>query len=423
MTSARALTILLVAVLAGACGKSGPPLPPLVRLPAPPAELTATRRGDSVDVGFNVPAANTDGSRPANLQRVEVYAYTGPATLTDDQIARLGTRVGSVDVKAPRDPNATADPDEPVSDVPSPEGPGLDQGAAASVQDALTPSAAIPVELPRAGRRPTREAAPPAPLAGPPPTPPTRFYAGVGITTTGRRGPFSRQAGVPLVPPPAPVPAPAISYDETTITVTWRPAAGTGGPTGNDEAEAGVLPARVTGLGQPSTAYHVYEVKAARTGSSGAASERAETRLTTSPIDDTRFEDTRIEWGADRCYLVRVARTLGGLTIESEASPATCRTLADTFAPKAPTGLQYIASEGAVNLTWDNNGEKDLAGYLVLRGTSVSGALAAVTSQPIPAANFSDRVPSGARFVYAVQAVDRAGNVSGESARIEETAR
>ena len=60
---------------------------------------------------------------------------------------------------------------------------------------------------------------------------------------------------------------------------------------------------------------------------------------------------------------------------------------------------------------------------MVLRGTELSGRLEPLTPSPIPNTAFNDPVPSGARFVYAVQAVDRAGNVSKESPRIEETAR
>ena len=46
-----------------------------------------------------------------------------------------------------------------------------------------------------------------------------------------------------------------------------------------------------------------------------------------------------------------------------------------------------------------------------------------ITSEPIPDASFLDNVKAGTRFVYAVRAVDKAGNVSLYSERIEETAR
>jgi hypothetical protein len=164
----------------------------------------------------------------------------------------------------------------------------------------------------------------------------------------------------------------------------------------------------------------VYEVKPPVPGASTAS---GVTRLTKEPVEAARFEDSRIEWGAERCYAVRVVRSVSALTIESEASPTVCRTLKDTFAPKPPAGVQHIPSTGAVNLTWNQNAEKDLAGYLVLRGTDPSGPLQPVTPAPIPNSSYTDSVPSGARFVYAIQAVDRDGNVSGESQRIEETAR
>ena len=112
---------MLVAIAAIACGKKGPPLPPLVRLPSAPADFAAELRGATVDLQFTVPAANTDNSRPANVQRVDVYAITTGETLTDAQILKLGTRVASVDVKAPRDPDSAIEEDEPPSDM-GPEG-------------------------------------------------------------------------------------------------------------------------------------------------------------------------------------------------------------------------------------------------------------------------------------------------------------
>src|SRR5207245_6944164 len=60
-------------IVSSGCGKKGPPLPPLVKVPAPPADFVAVRRGSEVDVQFIVPGANSDGTRPANVERVDVY--------------------------------------------------------------------------------------------------------------------------------------------------------------------------------------------------------------------------------------------------------------------------------------------------------------------------------------------------------------
>jgi hypothetical protein len=88
-------------------------MPPLIKLPVRARHLTAQRRDTTVDLQFIVPAANTDGTRPANVERVDVYAITAARTITDDQIVKLGTKVASVQVKAPRDPDATTEPDSP----------------------------------------------------------------------------------------------------------------------------------------------------------------------------------------------------------------------------------------------------------------------------------------------------------------------
>ncbi|HEV2986518.1 MAG TPA: hypothetical protein VGX46_19110, partial [Vicinamibacterales bacterium] len=135
-------------MLCSACGKKGPPLPPLLKIPVAPGELMAQRRAGTVDLQFIVPAANTDGTRPANVERVDVYAITGLPTVTDDQILKLGTKVASVTVKAPRDPDATVDPDEPDEEVEPPEGKGLDQGVVARVTEQLSEQALTPVDLP-----------------------------------------------------------------------------------------------------------------------------------------------------------------------------------------------------------------------------------------------------------------------------------
>ncbi|PYR04740.1 MAG: hypothetical protein DMG00_22875, partial [Acidobacteria bacterium] len=138
---------MIVVVLLPACGKKGPPLPPLVKIPAAPAEFTADRRGATVDLQFTVPSSNTDNSRPANIERVDVYAITAPASITDDQLLKRGTRVASVDVKAPRDPNQTVQEDEPAEDVDPAVGKGLDQGAVARVSEELTPQSRAPADL------------------------------------------------------------------------------------------------------------------------------------------------------------------------------------------------------------------------------------------------------------------------------------
>jgi len=421
-----AVSVLIVAAIAAsACGKSGPPLPPLVKLPVAPGELVAERRGETVDIHFVVPAANTDGTRPANIQRVEVYAITGaPATMPDAQLLKRGVKVASVDVKAPKDPDAAADPDDPSDEIELPEGTGLDQGVVARVSETLSPAAMAPVDLTKdPDTRKSRDAAASADrvLLAPSPEALSRVYAGVGIATNGRKGIVSKRVVVPLTPPPPALFQKSMSSTEKAITLTWTPVTAAGMV--QAPASDGVLPATPIGIDVPTLAYNVYDVSP-REPAADAAPPRAPfaTKLTDKPLADPMFEDTRMTWGARRCYTVRVVETVRGLPIESDPAPAACDTLKDTFPPAVPKGLQTVAGEGTINLIWEPNAEPDLAGYVVLRGATAT-ALAPVTPAPIVDSRFTDTVAPGSRFFYAVEAVDKAGNVSAASPAVPETAR
>ncbi len=181
--------VLATAVLALACGKKGPPLPPLVLLPNPPEGFAAVRQGDEVALSFTVPGANTDRSTPADLARIEVYAWTTPGPVGAEEVVRQGERIGTLAV------NKAPDPDEPEPETPAPKGPGLDQNEAARVTDTIDP--AVPGTY--------------------------RSYVAVGVNSRGRRGALTPRVAVPLVDPPAAPGAPRVTYDEKAITVAWAP--------------------------------------------------------------------------------------------------------------------------------------------------------------------------------------------------------
>lgn len=370
------VAVALSAWLSG-CGKKGPPLPPLVRIPSPPVDFVAERRGLGVDVRFTLPASNSDSSRPANIQRVEVYALNGAEKLTENDVLKAGLRVGVVDVKAPRNLNDTVDADGPDSDVEALEGPGLDQGATAHVREIL-PGVPVANET-------------------------TRTYVGVSITTRGRRGSVSTPVAVSLSPAPGAPAQPTVGYDETAISVEWPPLSA------HENAQV---------------VYHVYDVTSPDSaGTLAVAAGPAESRLSEMPLADTQYRDARVEWNRERCYAVRAVLTYGGLPVEGEASERRCVVLKDTFPPAPPTGVTAVASENAINLIWTPSPERDIAGYRVLRTIPPSSALTEVTSSTITESTFTDTVTPGVRYVYAVQAIDTAGNASEPSARVEETAR
>jgi hypothetical protein len=129
-------------------------------------------------------------------------------------------------------------------------------------------------------------------------------------------------------------------------------------------------------------------------------------------------------WGVTRCYVVRaVLMSPDALAVEGDGAAPACVTLTDTFPPAVPTGLQTVAGDGTISLIWDANAERDLDGYIVLRAARPGDVLMPMTPNPIRETTFRDVVPAGTAYVYAVAAVDRAGNVSPPSNRVEETAR
>jgi hypothetical protein len=343
-----------------------------------------------------------------------VYAITAPAgpPLPDATVLKLGTKVAAVDVKAPRDPNMTADADDPADEVDPPEGTGLDQGAVARVKEPLTRDMLRPVTVPVDKNQPgAAPGASPAdgPLLGPPPALPVRTYVAFGTSTRGRKGPLSKRVTVPLVQPPPPPSRVAFTYDESAITVTWAPV----GVAAADAAAADVLPSRVIGASRPAITYNVYD----------ATNPDAPVRLTPTPVNAASYADKRVAFGEKRCYTVVAAETIAGAVVESDAPPPECDTLLDTFAPAAPKELKAIPSEGAISLIWEPNAEKDLAGYIVLRGVEPAETLQPITPSPIVEASFKDDVKPGITYVYAVRAVDKAGNRSEPSPRVVETAR
>jgi hypothetical protein len=341
-----------------ACGHSGPPLPPLIRIPAAPADFSLVRRGPEVDLTFRVPDANTDRSTPADLSRIDVFAADVPGPVTADDVIRRGTKIKSLPVLEP------PDPDQPEPPADAPNAAGLQQKDVTTVRDVLTDSAAGTTY---------------------------RAYVVVPFNMRGRRGTPSSRLSLPLVPPPPPPVAPQVTYDEKAVHVTWPEV------TAPDDA--------------PAYQYAVY-----RTG--GAPPQQPP-----EPVSEPTFSEEGIEWGKERCYVVRTLSVVEGVRIESTPSPEQCVTFKDTFPPARPEGLVGVGSEGAVSLIWTPNREPDLGGYIVLRAVEPATELTPITAEPIPDTNFRDTVPSGSRVTYAVEAVDKNGNRSEPSETITETAR
>lgn len=394
-----ALRLLLVGALVGAaaaCGKKGPPLPPLRPAPDKPTAVSVIRRSGDVTIRFTTPVRNMDGSEPFVFDRIDIYAMTvlpGKMSPTLRQLVDDKNKVGEAarEFARPRKPT-TVKPvtsgqpaDDADDDEPKPVPLEYSEKVAIVPLPPPPPKPVVPVTPVPPG------AAPIVPVASPLVTEATRYYMLVPYANRTRMGAVSDFLPVALGPVPERPKGLTLKHDETTLTFTWTAV--------------------------PGMTYQIYEatppVKADARG--------------LSPTLLTAAEFKRpVVFGARTCLTVRAVRTAGPVQFESDAPEAVCAEPVDTYPPAAPTGLVAFASEGSIDLTWDPVVAADLAGYLVLRGEGASETLQPLTPTPLTATAFKDTTArAGVRYIYAVVAVDTAkpANRSKESNRVEETGR
>jgi hypothetical protein len=452
--SLRASGLIFLMAVMVACGKKGPPLAPLVRVPALVASVTPTRIDNDVYLTFKVPDTNADGNKPADIAAVEVYAVTSDRPPATEKQRELATLVATVPVHPilvapPPAENGSAPP-------PIPLPPGVERGATISVRETLTPDARTVVELPVETRRatiaPVADAEPVehlGPLVAPPPTQLAhRHYFVISKSPRGRESVPSTPIAVVLDPGSSAPGKPSVTNTATDLTITWAPSPDARAssflvpPTIKPVAGANATPANVTprvpaplpplaakslGFNSEATRYNVYDVTPPATPvEPDPYAITVPQPLTPAPILETEFVIKPPGFGSERCFEIRPVDQVFGATAIGPPSPRTCVTPQDTFAPAAPKNLAAIAGAGIINLIRDPNTESDLAGYLVLRGDAPGDTLQPITKEPITTTSYrDDSVRVGARYVYAVVAVDRAtpSNVSPQSNRAEETAR
>lgn len=212
-------------------------------------------------------------------------------------------------------------------------------------------------------------------------------FVAVGAIGRNRRGPASAIVTVPVGNlPPAPEGLHA-SNDETSIRLTWQGA----GP-----------------------AYRVFQVAAPTESNPGGLQ-----LLTGQPLTAAAF-DQPVEFGRERCFVVRSVRVTGPVTVEGPASAVECLTPVDRYPPPAPSNLRVIQEGSGITLTWTPVVAADLAGYVVLRGDESGVNMMPLVRDPVRDTTFTDTtVKPGASYAYSVYAVDNApvANVSQQSDR------
>jgi len=131
----------------------------------------------------------------------------------------------------------------------------------------------------------------------------------------------------------------------------------------------------------------------------------------------TSYLDSTAAWDQPYQYFLRSAAGTGDAAVESQPSNVLQVTPVDVFAPPAPTGLEAVAAPGgdAVDLSWNEDAARDLAGYNLYRQIG-GGGWEKRNSAPLPTPVFHDSLPPGpGPLRYAVTALDRHGNESPRS--------
>ena len=411
-------------LLGPACGKKGPPLAPIIRIPAAVDQIAARRVGDDLYVSLTVPARNVDATTPADVEQVVIYAFTGRTAPPRPRWAEVGTLIATIPVRPPATGDAAPADESPAA--------GAAQGASVTVKDVLSPD-----ELAAPAADASTLAGPGAPAGGVV----RRFVTAFALGPRGRPSPPGATADIQLGDLPAPPLAVRVSYTDRGTTVTWELPPPPPGP-----AEAPVIAAPPAAPEPPPLAappavpepppppaaprYNIYRELQARPDTVGVPaapwSSPIPTPVNTDAIDGSTFEDD-VEFDRERCYTVRTVRGTGAGAVESVPSRRVCVVPSDTFPPQPPSSPATVAADGVITLVWEPNTEPDLGGYLVLRGDAGDDTLRPLTPAPIAEARYRDAdVIPGRRYVYVVIAVDTRtpfANASAASARVEETAR
>ncbi|HEX6322572.1 MAG TPA: hypothetical protein VFZ36_02515 [Vicinamibacterales bacterium] len=364
--SVLVLCLVLVLGACAACGSKGDPLPPLRPAPAKTEGLSAARvEGEPITLRFTIPARNDDGTGPVDVGSMQVFAVTKPAgdpPPTAADLAGGGDATRIATIDVRRQPLGGME----RADTPQlPPGPA--PGETITWQDTTEAAAVYP-------------------------TPMVRYYAVAGVSSRRRIGVVSDVVAVPLTAVPDPPKDLTVSFTETAIKLDWL------------------------GVAQGAR-YRIYEVKEGRA---------SDPPLNAEPLAATTFEDTRLEFGVERCYLVRAVVVSTGASLESAAAGPECITPRDVFPPPAPANLTAVSGPGAVSLIWDAVEAVDLAGYLVLRGDAPGETLLPLFETPIADTTYKDATTvAGTAYVYVVVAVDKATppNRSPHSNRVEEVGR
>jgi fibronectin type 3 domain-containing protein len=142
------------------------------------------------------------------------------------------------------------------------------------------------------------------------------------------------------------------------------------------------------------------------------------TPLNREPLRTNSYKDTAAENGRTYYYRIRAVDSPALPWRESLDSEEISAAPQDMTPPERPKGLTVVPGVNRVFLSWNENRERDHAGYHVYRSSRSGRDYERLTDKPLVRTTFSDETArTGTTYWYTVTAVDQSGN---ESVRSEE---
>ena len=138
-----------------------------------------------------------------------------------------------------------------------------------------------------------------------------------------------------------------------------------------------------------------------------------EAPLNKEPLRMTSYTDGTAKNDKIYFYMVRAVDSPALPWKESLDAPEATATPRKVTPPELPTGLTVVPGIGRVFLTWNENKERDIAGYYIYRSPKSGRDRERLNDKPLARTTYSDEtVVPGRSYYYVVTAVDQSGNES-----------
>jgi len=342
------------------CGKKGPILPPVVKIPKPVKDYNAIQRGNKVILEWSLPNAYTDGSPMTEIEEVEIWLWKKKSEESENKSPAKTEEKISIEefqkeakllvlIKKEDIPHYRIQEEKDVNTyryIYELSGENV-------LSEILTFSFKV-----KDGRK--------------------------------RLSAFSELLVIhPKILPPPPINPTAVVFEEY-IKITWEE------------------PEKSTHVSTPPIlkGYNIY-----RSEGQGRM-----VRINSQVIEETAFLDKNFEFGVTYCYMIRATVSDSAPFYESDDSEIVEILTKDVFPPDAPVGLIAIAGEDYISLSWDVNSEKDLAGYRIWRKREGEYEYMLLTPDLIEENVYNDTaIEKNIRYYYAITALDVCGNESNKS--------